>query len=255
MIDLHSHVLPGIDDGAPSLDVSIAMLDAWAGMGFRTVAATPHLTGILQPDYATRVDEAFAAVEPRAGERGIALVRGYEVQLDPGTAAQMAAGAPITLAGSGLVLVDLPFTEWPMYADAALFAVQAAGYRVILAHPERYPGIQENPDKAGELVERGIALQVTTGSLGGAFGKAARRSAEDLLGRGLVHLVATDAHSAGHRMAAVPAGLARLRELVGDEGLRRLTAATPAAILAGHPLPAPVQAAPRPWHRRLAFWR
>jgi len=255
MIDLHSHVLPGIDDGARTTQDSIAMLDAFAAQGFHTVAATPHLTGRWRPEYVAHIDRAFAGIEPLAQARGITLVRWFEIQLDPGTAGQMTGDMPVALGGTDIVLVDLPFTEWPLYADAALFAVRAAGYRVILAHPERYPGIQDDPGKASELVEHGIALQVTIGSFSGIFGKAARKSAEELLARGLVHLVATDAHSTGSRMAAVPAGLARLRQLAGEDGLRQLTTDAPAAILANAPFPKPVRPTPRPWHTRLAFWR
>lgn len=235
--------------------MSVEMLDAFVDYGFHTVAATPHLVGPLQPGYAERVAKAFDTIVPLARERGISLVRGFEIHLDPTVAGQLTADAGLTLGHTDIALVDLPFTEWPLHADASLFAVQAAGCRVILAHPERYPAIQDDPGKAEELVDHGVALQVTISSFSGVFGKVARRSAEELLARGLVHLVATDAHSTGRRMAAVPAGLARLRDLAGEDGLRRLTVDAPAAILANEPLPPPVRALPRPWYDRLTFWR
>lgn len=241
VIDLHSHILPNIDDGAGSLEVSLAMLDAYRSLGARTVFATPHLTGRLDADYRTRVDAAFCEVANRARAIGIGLERGFEIRLDPGTPAQLRSGAPVTLAGTRVALIDLPFTAWPHYADDTLFAVQTSGFIPVLAHPERYPGVQHNPDIARRLVDRGILLQVTAGSFSGIFGRSAKRSAESLLAMGLVHLVATDAHSAGHRMAAVPSGLKRLRQLVGDAGLRRLTVEAPAMLLNGddlQPLPA-----------------
>jgi protein-tyrosine phosphatase len=255
MIDLHSHLLPGIDDGAPTLDVSIAMLDAYAANGFRTVAATPHLMQRLDDAYATAVAGAFALVEPHARERGIALVRGYEIRLAPDLPAQLRDHAPVTLDGTDVVLVDLPFTEWPLYADTTLFAVQTTGYRVVLAHPERYSAIQDDPARADDLVARGIALQVTIGSLSGAFGKRARRAAEALLERGVVQLLATDAHSAGHRMAAVPAGLERLRALIGDGGIHQLLVEAPAMLLNGDGLPPPVRLPERSWRDRLSIPR
>lgn len=251
MIDLHCHVLPGIDDGAPTIDDSIAMLDAYAGLGVRTVVATPHLTVPLDPEYAARIDAAVAEVAPLARQRGIFLARGFEIALAPDSARHIAVDHRLTLAGSDVVMVDLPFTEWPLYADDALFAVQATGYRVLLAHPERYPGIQDDPAKAEDLVARGILLQVTIGSFAGAFGSRARRSAEELLARGLVHILATDAHSAGHRMAAVPAGLARLRQLAGEAQVQRATVEAPASLLNGDPAPAPIRSRQRSWRERL----
>ena len=255
MIDLHSHLLPGIDDGAPTLDVSIAMLDAYVANGFRTVAATPHLMQRLDDGYAAKVREAFAQVEPHATGRGISLVRGFEIRLGPDTPAQLRRNDPIALDETDVVLVDLPFTEWPHFADATLFAVQTTGTRVLLAHPERYPAIQDDPAKADDLVARGIALQVTIGSFSGAFGKRAKRTAEELLARGVVQLLATDAHSAGHRMAAVPAGLERLRALIGADGIHQLLVEAPAQLLNGDPLPPPVRLPERSWRNRLVLSR
>ncbi len=251
MIDLHSHLLPEIDDGAPSLDVSIAMLDAYVANGFRTVATTPHLMQRLDATYAAAVNDAFALVEPHARERGISLVRGFEIRLAPGVPEWLRQRDAVTLEGTEVVLADLPFSEWPLYADSTLFATQTAGCRVVLAHPERYPAIQDDPARADELVTRGIALQVTIGSFSGAFGKRAKRTAEILLERGVVQLLATDAHSAGHRMAAVPAGMARLRDLIGEAGIHQLLVEAPAMLLNGDPLPPPIRVPERSWRDRL----
>lgn len=251
MIDLHSHLLPGIDDGAPNIDVSIAMLDAYVANGFRTVAVTPHLMQRLDERYRKSVDDAFALVEPHASERGITLLRGFEIRLMPDLPSQLNRGDEIGLEDSDVVLVDLPFTDWPLYVDDTLFGVQTTGRKVILAHPERYPAIQESPDKAEELVGRGIYMQVTIGSFSGAFGKRPKKTAEALLERGLVHLLATDAHSAGHRMAAVPAGFDRLRELLGEDQLHQLTIEAPANLLNGDRVPAPVQMQTRSWRERV----
>jgi protein-tyrosine phosphatase len=244
MIDLHSHLLPGIDDGAPTLDVSLAMLDAYVANGFRTVATTPHLMNRLDAAYRERIERAFAQVEPHANERGISLVRGFEIRLSPDLPKQLAQRDPIAYESTRVVLVDLPFTEWPLYADSILFNVQTAGYRVVLAHPERYPAFQTNPEKADELVGRGIVLQVTIGSFSGAFGKRAKRAAEALLERGVIQVLATDAHSAGHRMAAVPSGMRRLEELLGPDQLQRLLVEAPATLLNDDAPPAPVHAKP-----------
>ena len=242
MLDIHSHILPGVDDGASTLDVSIAMLDAARGIGIRTIIATPHLTEPLTTEYDHAVRSALNLIEPHARERGIVIERGFEIRLAPGLARRIQDGETSTLAGSNVVLVDLPFVDWPLFADDTLFALQAAGFQPILAHPERYPRIQKSPGFGLEIAQRGVALQVNIASLTGLFGRQARRAAEDLLKLGAIHIAATDAHSAGHRMAAVPEGMDRLRDLVGEEGLNRLVTENPASLLNGDPLPAPVVA-------------
>jgi len=231
MIDLHSHILPGIDDGAPTLEVSVQMLHIARRNGFRTIVATPHLPGRLSGEYRQRVTRVYYSLSELAGKMDIEILLGFEVSLTQDLDQRLAEGEPITLAGSTTVLVDVPFVGWPLHAEQSFFELQAAGYRPLLAHPERYEEIQKNPERALELAERGVLLQVTTGSFAGIFGRAAQRTAELLLESNAVHVVASDAHSAGQRFMAVEAGLARLRELAGSHGVERLTTSNPRALL------------------------
>lgn len=255
VIDMHAHILPSIDDGAANLDVSVEMLDAAAGMGFRTIVATPHLTEPLTPAYAVAVREAFRQVEGHAGQREIELLTGFEVRLTPDLPLRLRQGEPVTLGQGRVVLVDLPFFDWPPNVETTLFEVQTAGFLPILAHPERYPTIQEDPALGARLAERGIALQVTIGSFSGVFGKQARRAAEELLALRAVHLVATDAHSAGHRMAAVPEGLRRLENLAGDHNVQHLTLHGPDALLRQGVLQEPITPLLKPAGRLRKIWR
>jgi protein-tyrosine phosphatase len=237
LIDLHCHILPNVDDGAASIGVSRAMFHAARDIGYTSIVATPHLLGYLDERYETHVQRSFEQILPIAEEFGISLQLGYEVRLTSGVVQRLRTNERYSIGCSRTVLVDLACAEFPHYVDDALFALQIAGFQPILAHPERYPDIQKRPEYGLLLAERGIALQVTIGSLAGAFGTRARKSAEDLLRMGAIHLVATDAHSAGHRMAAVPEGLRRLRKLLSREHYRRVTFDTPHALLSGQPLP------------------
>jgi len=253
LIDLHIHVLPGVDDGSPSVAVTRAMLLRAHALGFGTLVATPHLPRQLDGPYAAAVNEALTATRQIAAGIGVEVRLGFEAALTRDLPCRLARGEPVTLGGSSAVLVDLPFAVWPLHAETSLFALQTAGYRPVLAHPERYAEVQRDPQVAVRLAERGILLQVTIGSLAGMLGRAARRTAEELLRRGAVHVVATDGHSAGERYAGVSPGLARLTELMGTEGVRRLVVATPRALLDGTALPdppAPVAAGRRAWFRR-----
>jgi protein-tyrosine phosphatase len=252
VIDIHLHLLPAVDDGAESPEETRAMLARAHALGFTVLVATPHLPDRLALPYSERVAAAFAIARELAAPENIEVRTGFEVRLTPDLPRRLADGEPITLAGSNAILVDLPFGGWPHHVDATLFAVQTAGFRPILAHPERYVAVQDELERALRLAERGVLLQVNLGSLHGLFGKRAMRAAEALLRAGAVHAAASDAHSAGERYAAVPAGLERLVALVGEAGRDRLLVETPAALLAGAPVP--LAPAGNGWHRE-GGWR
>ncbi len=244
LIDLHIHLLPGVDDGAASPEVTGKMLERARDLGFGTLVATPHLPGPLNDRYLGRVERAFALAREMAAPLGVDVKLGFEAALTPDLPHRLEQGEPVTLGRSKAVLVELPFSGWPHHTDDTLFAIQSAGYTAVLAHPERYVEVQRNSARARDLAARGVLLQVTIGSLAGLFGKAPRRTAEELLQSGAVSVVATDGHSAGHRFTAVPYGLERLRELVGEAGVEQLLLSGPRALLAGDAVPAPPLASP-----------
>lgn len=237
VIDLHLHLLHGIDDGARDLDASIAMVARAAELGFDRLVATPHLDGRLSPSYRGLVADRLAEISPIADDMGVAVMTGFEHKLAPDLAARLAGGEGSTLDGSTAVLVELPFHGWPNYTDHALFDLMSAGYRPVLAHPERYAAFQEDPELAIGLAERGVLHQLTFGSITGLFGKAAMRVSELLLERDAVSVLASDAHSAGQRYVAVSQGRQRAEDLVGEDRVRQLALDNPAALLAGRPLP------------------
>ncbi len=253
MIDVHTHVLPGVDDGAASLAVAQAMLTRAKSLGFTTVVATPHLDGPLSPSYLAAIEEAAAAVDPVAAELGLTLGLGFENQLTPDLPARLERGEPVTLEGSTTVLVEVPFAGWPLHTEQALFAIQAAGFRPLLAHPERYAALQADPERVFALAERGVLLQVTIGSLAGLFGRHAQHLAEELLVNDVVTVLATDAHSAGQRIETVTRGLERARQLVGAARVRQLVVDNPHALLTNEALPEPAPCQPEPVEQR--GWR
>ncbi|MFL5760424.1 MAG: tyrosine-protein phosphatase [Thermomicrobiales bacterium] len=236
MIDLHSHILPGIDDGASTPDVSMHMLQIAQRLGLTAIVATPHLHERLDPTYQSRVNEAHATLREIASTFKIDLLLGFEASLTPDLDQRLLQGELSTIGKSTSVLVDVPFVGWPLHADESFFRVQAAGFRPVLAHPERYEEIQRNPERALDLVDRGVLLQVTAGSFAGMFGKPAQRTAEMLLRGNAIHVVASDAHSAGQRFMAVKPGLGRLRALAGSAAVELLTVSNPKAILFDGPI-------------------
>jgi protein-tyrosine phosphatase len=244
MIDLHLHLLPAVDDGAQSIDVSRAMVERSRAIGFETLVATPHLDGPLTGEYRARVASAWSAVAPIAAAVGIQLGQGYEIKLSPDLAPRLEGGEPVTLAGGRAVLVELPFVGWPNYTEQCLFDIQTAGFRPLLAHPERYTEAQRDIDRLLQLADRGVAMQVTFASLAGVFGRQAQRLGEELLRRDAATVLATDAHSAGQRFELVKEGLARARALIGFARVKQLTDDNPRALLHDEPLPNPVPLIP-----------
>lgn len=240
MLDLHLHILANVDDGPASRDESAAMVQLAASLGYKRLVATPHLLEPLNADYVDRVIDEREWLTSLAAESGIAMEAGFEVRVSPDIGARLESLEPITLAGSKTVLIELPFVGWPTYTEQALFDVTSAGFRPLLAHPERYAAALENPSLIYTLHERGVLMQLTTGSLAGLFGKRSREVAEQFLRDGIVDVLASDAHSAGRRFVSVGEGLARANELVGSRRVAQLTNDNPEALLADTPLEAPV---------------
>src|SRR5215213_10320567 len=132
MIDLHLHLLPTVDDGASSLDVSVAMLERAARLNYSTLVATPHLDGPLTTQYESKVRTALSEVLRAGKEMPIAIELGYEIMLSPDLPARLAAGERSRIAGSTTVLVEIPFAGWPLYTEQTLFDIQTQGLRPLL---------------------------------------------------------------------------------------------------------------------------
>jgi protein-tyrosine phosphatase len=249
VIDLHTHVLPGLDDGPADLTGSIAIAREAAAGGVTAIAATPH----VREDFPTTVraiGEALATVREglRAAGIGIDVHSGAEVAFERLRHLDLEQLRQYGLAGPNYLLVELPFFGWPPGVHEQVQRLEDGGIRTVLAHPERNSAVQESPRRLAELSAAGVLVQVTAGSLAGGFGRTVARTANALLTAGLVHLVASDTHRAGgsgSRTALGPA-VASLR----DPALSRwLTYDVPAAIVAGvEPPPRPARRAR--WYRR-----
>jgi protein-tyrosine phosphatase len=251
MIDLHSHVLPGIDDGPQTIEGSLALARAVAEGGVGTLVATPHVSWRYPnraEEIARLVDELNAglqaqaiALEVRAGAE-IAMTRAAEV--DPQELSRM------TLGGGEWLLVECPFTPVATGMDALVLDLQRRGHRVVLAHPERCPAFHRDRRALETLVRGGVLTSITAGSLVGRFGAPVQRFAMELAREELLHNVASDAHDPQRR----PPGMSDELEQAGLGALSEwLTCAVPAAILDGGEIPRrPEVAVPV---RRASRWR
>lgn len=237
VIDLHCHILPRVDDGAGSLEESLEMAAAAFADGTRVIAATPHVRDDW-PTGAATMEGLVAEVRAVLAEAGVPLelLPGAELAFDR---VERLDGAELARFGLGgnprCLLIEPPYVEWPLVFDRVVQDLAARGFVPVVAHPERNPEIQAEPERLRPLVLGGALVQVTAASVDGRLGRRARTVAFELLDRGLAHIVASDAHSAGGRGV----GLSAAAEAIGDEQLARwVTEDVPRAIVSGLPVPA-----------------
>ncbi len=249
VIDLHCHVLPGIDDGPETIAGSLALARAAADVGVRTLVATPHVSWRYPNDAAT-IGELVDELRGRLAAEGVDLElrAGAEVAMTRIAEIEEAELARLRLGGGEWLLLEPPFSPVVTALEAIVQEVQRRGNRVLLAHPERCPALHRDPRMLGSLVRDGALTSITAGSLVGRFGGTVRRFALRLVQEELVHNVASDAHDLAGRAPGIAAeldqaGLAPLAEW--------LTETVPAAILDGGPIPArPAIALRRAWSWR-----
>jgi len=236
MIDLHSHILPGLDDGARNLQESLGIARSMADDGVRVVAATPH----VRDDYPTTpeaMEEGLRRVRAAIGHAGteIEVVAGAEIAFDRLEHLDEEALERFGLGGNpGLLLLEYPYHDRPLWLERECESLRARGVVPVIAHPERNPSVQERPDDLVGLVRAGAVVQLTAASVDGRLGKAVATCARRLLEDELAHLIASDAHAPGLREA----GMSPARAAVGGGALGEwLTSLVPAALLAGEELP------------------
>ena len=239
MFDLHSHILPGIDDGPATVEAALEMADVASRTGTAVMLATPHRKDVTEGSSVHHVRELLADLNRRIGERraDLEVVLGMENHLDADLPDEVSRNRALPMNGSRYILVEMPFFGRPHCVERVLFTLQEQGRVPVLAHPERIEAFQTDPDLLAGFVERGMLSQITAGSLVGHFGDPVRRFTHELLRRGLVHVIASDTHSpSGPRSPDLRPGVAAAARTVGDERARAMVVDTPKAVLDDQPI-------------------
>lgn len=233
MIDLHCHLLPGIDDGARDLEMTLAMARAFVADGVTIAACTPHILPGLYHNTGPQISAAVANLQRVLAESGIPLnlVTGADNHIVQNFVSGLRTGHLLGLAGSRYVLVEPPHHVMPVRLDDLFFDLSVAGYVPILTHPERLTWIKGNYAVIERLAQKGVWMQITAGSLTGAFGRGPKYWAERMLDEGLVQIIATDAHDVERRPPNLSEGRRLAATRVGEEEAWHLVYTRPRGVL------------------------
>jgi protein-tyrosine phosphatase len=235
LIDIHSHILPGFDDGAESHQISVEMARRAAEDGVGCMVATPH---VIDEDLSGLPEKISSAVELLNADLkresiGVEVLPGAEIHVSSTLVSQPEALRELSLGFCGkYVLLELPLQEMPRFTEELIFRLLLKGVIPILAHPERNSSIMERPGRLLELVEKGALVQANAGSITGKYGARVKDVVELFLRNGIVHFIASDAHSTRSRAPGLTVALQRARDLVGDDATA-LVERNPSAVING----------------------
>lgn len=230
MIDIHSHILPAIDDGSQDIKESLAMARLYLDNGFSGVVATSHW---MEESVDLEIyDRAFNLLQEKLKENAINLdlYKGHELYISLQLAEKLKAMEGYSVNKGPYALVELPMSERGNYFDSVLHNLQLKGYRPILAHPERYAYVISDPNLIVKWIERGFLIQMNISSLIGNYGNDVRKAADILLQHDMVHFLATDSHSSRRRSPNI---VKELQGLVDQDKINFLLKDNPRRVLQG----------------------
>ena len=236
MIDLHCHILSGLDDGAKSVEDSLAMAEMAIADGITHVVATPHSSSEYRFDFAA-VQRTAAELRRAVGDR-LKIATGCDFHLNPENIAELKRNAvPFCIHQKTFLLVEFNEFAIPPGASHTLYEIQLAGLRPIITHPERNAILRAHPERLEKWVRHGNYVQVTGGSVTGSFGAVAQEDALRWIGEGLVHFVSSDAHNIRSRPLRLRDAYSAVAGKFGEEKAQALFVENPLAAFEGRDLP------------------
>lgn len=239
MFDLHSHILPMMDDGAKDQATSQAMVEMAFRQGTRGMVATPHIVTFRDFELWPRIESECKRLTETVQIKGwsISVYPGAEVVVSADLFTVIKAPGPFCINGSQFMLLELPSCQIPDYTEELFFTLQARGIEIILAHPERHHELIHRPEILWNWLDRGILVQINGTSLGGVMGKRVMRFSETIVKCGAAFCIGSDAHGVGRRNPGLAEVAKKLATLVGSEKTREILVENPVKILAGKARP------------------
>lgn len=239
MIDIHCHILPGVDDGAKTLEESLEMCRMAAADGIQTIVASPHQQDGVYNTAAETILQKAELLRRAVKQAAIPLtiLPGADVYIDVNTAESIANGSVMTINQTGrYFLMEFPSHTLPANIDKLIFNLLLKNITPVLTHPERIGEVQQHPGQVYELVSLGVLSQITAMSLTGGFGRHAQKCAKTLVEHNLAHIIATDAHSVASRPPILSKGVEVAARIVGKEQAQAMVTTIPRQIISGEPV-------------------
>jgi protein-tyrosine phosphatase len=240
MIDIHSHIMPDIDDGARTVEEAVEMARIAFEDGIEYMVSTPHMfNGLSDNPQPSEILDRVAALNEAIGSQGLKILPGNEVHISHEIVEQARSNRVTKINRRNYMLVEFPQLTVPVGADELFYKLLLQGVRPILVHPERNGQIQNRPAMVQRFIERGVFIQVTAMSVTGEFGPGAKACADALLRHNCVHFLATDAHRTKSRPPILSKGRDAAAAIIGAERAAALVEANPRAVINGEALQVP----------------
>ena len=233
MIDIHSHIIPNVDDGARSVEETFNILKEAQEAGFTDVILTSHF---LLNYYETNAQELIfwkeklQEVLKKQGTK-INLHSGMEIYITNQMEELLENKKILTLANSRYMLIELPLATNVKYFDYVVYYLEAKGIKPIIAHPERYKCVQKDPDIVEEYIEKGCLIQCNYGSIVNLYGREAEKTIKTLLKRNQVHFLGSDVHRENGTYLIILDAIKKIRKIIGENKINELTTINPKKIL------------------------
>lgn len=235
MIDLHCHILPCIDDGAKNMEEAVKMAKIAEGEGITKIVATPHY--VDQGDYPGReeVNKRISQFNEVLRKKNISveILQGHEVYMTPDTPALIRKGLVNTINNSHYLLMELPMFSKPFYAEEVILQLKLMGIIPIIAHPERYFYMMEEPNRLTRFIELGVLFQANSESISNPFNRRAKEIIDKLIANNMIHFVASDGHSPEYRRPTLKKAYETVMKLWGEKWARELFIENPQKIIEG----------------------
>ncbi len=238
MIDIHTHVLPKVDDGPEDLEEAVRAISSLAEGGTDTIVATPHnMPGMFETPL-ERIKQSASALQDAIASREIPvkLILGQEITFQDDMLGKLERGERLRIGKTPYFLFEFPPYFVPPAARTFVFEAKVHGYLPILAHPERNQQLQNDMELVKRFVEGGALMQITAASVFGRLGDVVQQSARTMLQQGLVHFIATDAHSFRFGPGDMRQAVETAADIIGESAAGDLVEANPAAVIEGRPL-------------------